>query len=276
MLFFTTICVSLVVLTAGQKHKTQSQQAPINPNQFNQDVNLTFVVSARDLPSADIIGKVDPYVKLYSSSKEKPEPEKFSTSEVVVDDPNPEFTQVFWFVWKKGTEQKWSLKFRDQDNLRPDNPLGEVTVDVDQYVANREKLNVTLDTNATVLIQKTTPLKIRLYARNLPSKDTIGKSDPFVNLYWRRGAKGDDIKFAQTSVIENEENPDWNDVIEFPNYIKGTDQWWSFQVRDHDGIGSDDDLGETLVEIDPYALKRATKIVKLGKDGKSTLAITPV
>lgn len=58
------------------------------------------------------------------------------------------------------------LEVRDVDNLRPDDPLGEVTIDLDEYVAKGEKLNVTLQNGTgTLLIQKTTPVKFSLYAR---------------------------------------------------------------------------------------------------------------
>jgi len=50
-----------------------------------------------------------------------------------------------------------------------------------------------------------------------------GKSDPLVYCYWRRGAKGEERKFHTTAVINDMENPDWTEIIEFPNYIKGTD-----------------------------------------------------
>jgi hypothetical protein len=49
-----------------------------------------------------------------------------------------------------------------------------------------------------------------------------------------------------------------------------------FKVRDHDGVGSDDDLGEALVEIDPYVAARQTKKVRLGSTGKAYLYITPM
>jgi hypothetical protein len=44
--------------------------------------------------------------------------------------------------------------------------LGEVTIDLDEYVAKGEKLNLTLvNGTGTVLIQKTTPVKFSLYGR---------------------------------------------------------------------------------------------------------------
>jgi len=47
-------------------------------------------------------------------------------------------------------------------------------------------------------------------------------------------------------------------------------------VKDHDTASSADDLGEALVEIDPYATARQTKTIRLGRAGQATLAITPL
>ncbi len=50
-----------------------------------------------------------------------------------------------------------------------------------------------------------------------------GASDPFVECFWRIGSKGNDTLFYTTKVVEDSENPDWNETIEFKNYQKGTD-----------------------------------------------------
>jgi len=167
------------------------------------------------------------------------------------------------------------LEVRDVDNLRRDDPLGEITIDLDDYVAKGEKLNVTLQNGTgTLSIQKTTPVKFSLYARALPNADTIGKSDPFTEVYWSVGSTGKKIKLGQTAVINDNENPDWKEVFEFANYIKGTDQYWTFKVLDSDPTGSDL-LGEAAVDVDSFVSKRQTKMLRIGKTGSATLAITP-
>jgi len=218
---------------------------------------------------------VDPYVKVYYTNKTVPEPIKFATTEVATDQPNPEYITIVSFVWKRGAGQKLVFKVKDSNALT-DETLGEAKVDVDEYVTKGQKTNVSLSNGGSLLIQKTTPISFRLYARNLPKMDTLSQSDPYVICYWKRSAKGDEIPFYTTKVITDMANPDWNETIEFPNYIKGTDLWWVFKVYDHDGATKDDDLGEALVEIDPYAANRQTKRVRIGKTGTSELAITPV
>ena len=53
--------------------------------------------------------------------------------------------------------------------------------------------------------------------------DTFTKSDPFVKCFWRRGSQGEEYKFYTTKSVTDVENVDWDETIEFANYIKGED-----------------------------------------------------
>jgi len=278
------VVLGAAVLISGQQRYQYQGRGVVPSSKLQGDFgilqdtkNLTFVLSANAVPNKDLLDFVDPFVKVYSTNKSAIEPEKFGTTEVVEDSENPEFTKVFWYQWKKGNQQKWTFKLRDEDALRPDDHLGEVTVDVDDYVARGEKLNVSFSDGGFLLIQKTTPIRFRLHARDVPRSDPFGgKSDPFVKCYWSRGVKGNQIKFFTTEVVDNVENVDFNQTIEFANFIPGTDQWWTFKIRDSDGINDDDHLGEVLIEVDSFVEKRQAKIARFGNDGKATLGITPV
>jgi len=61
--------------------------------------------------------------------------------------------------------------------------------------------------------------------RHLPRSDPFnGLSDPFVKVYWKRGSNGEEVKFYTTKHLSDVENADWNETIEFTNYIGGSDQ----------------------------------------------------
>ena len=51
-----------------------------------------------------------------------------------------------------------------------------------------------------------------------------GLSDPFVDVYWRSGKGGEDHLVASTSAITDEENPTFPEIIEFSNYVPGSNQ----------------------------------------------------
>jgi hypothetical protein len=66
--------------------------------------------------------------------------------------------------------QKLLFKVKS-DSFGRDDTLGEATVDVDDYVINKgQKVNVSLSNGGSLLVQKTTPTRFRLYARYLPYK----------------------------------------------------------------------------------------------------------
>jgi len=163
--------------------------------------------------------------------------------------------------------------------LGKDEAIGQVDVTIDEYVLQKNQdMTVKLNDGGSLVIKKVTPVNIRLYARMVPKMDTFGgASDPFVECYWRIGKDGNDTLFYTTKTIEDSENPDWNETIEFANYQKGTNMWWHFKVQDSDSVSGNDFVGETLVEIDPFVTKRAAKINKLSTDAKNkaTLGITP-
>jgi len=154
-----------------------------------------------------------------------------------------------------------------------------------------ENMTVSLGGAATLTIQKTTPVKFKLSANHIPKKDRLpsivaafssdeGQSDPYVKIYFRRGVGGEDKKFATTSVIDNVEDAAWDDVIEFGNYQKGTDQYWRFKLKDSDSTSKDDDIGEAILNIDSFIDSKAPKTVKIqsegGAESGSTLTITPL
>lgn len=77
--------------------------------------------------------------------------------------------------------QKWNFKVREEDRARPDEEIGEVTVDVDEYVKHGENLTVELSNGGELIIEKTTPIKFKLYVKDLPTADPFnGLPDPYV------------------------------------------------------------------------------------------------
>jgi Ca2+-dependent lipid-binding protein len=245
--------------------------------------NLTFVVTGKDLPNNGKTSKADPYVKVFhrtGGTQNGSDWTLFGTSDTIKDEASPEWNNVYSFVWKKGTNQVWHFEVKDHDTYNKDDAIGQADVNVDEYVEKNQDLTVKLSDGGTLTIKKTTPVNFRLYARNLPKMDEFGGlSDPYVLVNWRRGKEGTDIPIGtgRTETQNNLENVDWPETFEFSNYQKGTNQFWHFIVKDADSISGDDDLGEVLLEVDPFIQKRAAKVNKLSTDAnnKGTLTVTP-
>jgi len=272
------LSLGIFVLVQGQSVGPSSTTATTSSTSTLQPgINLTFVISGSGIPTKDDHSEVDAFVKVYTQTG-KQEKERIGTTEHIHDTADPEWTQVFWVLWNKGQEQKLYLVVRDHDTLDVDDDVGDTTIDLDKYVEQNQNIEGSLSEGGSLRIRGTTPTSFRLYAKELPPKDNIGAglSDAYVECYFRRGKNGTDNLFHTTAVINNEENPNWQQVIEFPNWQKGQDQYWFFKVFDSDDLSTDDFIGEVLYKVDDFATSRTQKQVALDKsDGKATLYIAP-
>jgi len=278
-----TICWCASALPQKKSGSTSTTVRPVasTPAGTQNSYNLTFVVAAKDLPVKKN-SLPDPYIKISHriGTTQTADWTPIGQTDQLEDNANPEFNNVFWFMWNKGTGQQWHFEVKNHNTISKDDTIGLVDVNVDDYVLkNNQDLTVKLSEGGNLILKKTTPVRFQLYARNLPKMDTFGgASDPFVECYWRRGRDGNDTLFFTTETQQDKENADWNEIIEFSNYQKGTSQYWHFKVFDHDSTTGNDNLGDALVEIDPFVQKRAAKINKLqsdNKDSKATLTVTP-
>jgi len=264
---------------------------------FAEERNITFVLSAKNLPPTghDDHSKLDPFVKVYETTPGHAELNSIGKTEAIFDEVNPEWIEVIWVLYKSGTQQKLRFEMKDRDLLNQDDAIGGAEVDLDDYVSKGEKITVDIKglTDAKLTMEKTTPIKFKLSGKNLPKKDKApgifqafisdeGESDPYVKCYFRKGIGGADRKYATTSTKDNTVNAEWDEEIEFGNYQPGTDQYWRFKVKDSDFPPSkDDDVGEVVLQIDPFVKENKPKEVQLqATDGSGltggTLIITPV
>jgi hypothetical protein len=270
---------SATVATVKPGSKNDPAAVPSGPgNPFN----LTFVVSARDLPVKKKGAKLDSYVKVSHKTATLQNTGDWipiGQTETLKDTVNPTFLKVFTFEWTKGFNQKWHFEVKEPHTLSKDVLIGQADVTIDEYVLQKSQdMTVKLSEGGSLVIKKVEPVSFRLYARMVPKMDPLnGASDPFVVCSWRIGKDGNNTEFYKTKVVKDSENPDWNETIEFPNYQKRADMWWHFKVYDEDSVSGNDVVGEALVEIDPFVEKRAAKSTPLSKDpkNKATLTVTP-
>ncbi|CAG7787024.1 unnamed protein product [Allacma fusca] len=249
---------------------------PTTPPVINGPLNLTFIISGKTIPSKDPASKVDAFVKVFAQTGSKDET-RLGTTDVIQDDDNPTWLNVFWVIWKRGTGQKLRLVIRDNDRFARDEDVGEVVMNLDEYVSSGQDLKALLVGGGQIHVQGTQPFKFKLFARNIPHMDSFGgKSDPFVEVYWRQGIGADHL-IATTAVINNEDNPDWVEVLEFANYRKGTQQLLYFKVYDHDGVTRNDFVGAQILDADSFVTKRQTVIVNLTtEEGKALPTNVPI
>ncbi|KAG1469155.1 hypothetical protein G6F56_003422 [Rhizopus delemar] len=80
-------------------------------------------------------------------------------------------------------------------------------------------------------------------ARKLHGEDLIGKNDPYVELWL------DDKYKQKTSVLNNTNDPVWNQTFTFPLEDNGRKHKLYMNVRDKDMIGSDE-IGEAKFDFE--------------------------
>ncbi|CAG7787157.1 unnamed protein product [Allacma fusca] len=246
-------------------------QAPSSTTPKPADTkNITFVLSASKIPSQDDYSEIDAFVKVSSVSKGG-DKERLGTTDTIRDDASPEWNNVFWVEWRKGSGQKLEFIVKDHDVLDSDDEAGEGLLDLDEFVQKDQNVTLTLSKGGELYIKGTQPIRFMLYARNVPELDRINggeaRGDPYVNLYWRKGKEGANRQFATSSVLDNDPSPDWPEVFEFDQYRKGTEQYLFFEVKDHDTLNADEHVGSYLLEADSY-VKNNTKLVVSLTDGE--------
>jgi Ca2+-dependent lipid-binding protein len=234
---------------------------PTRPPIIQGPLNLTFTISGRSLPSKDPGSPVDAFVKVFSRIGTTET--RLGTTDVIQDNEHPIWDNVFSVIWKRGQNQKLHLVIRDNDRFARDEDVGDVTLDLDEYVDKGMDLKAPIVGGGQIHIQGTKPFSFKLYARNIPHLDAFsGRSDPFVVITWRQ-ENGVDHVLGSTSVINNVDNADWPEKFEFSNYRKGAQQYLAFKLYDHDGVTINDFIGAQILDAESFAEKRQTVILKL-------------
>lgn len=83
-------------------------------------------------------------------------------------------------------------------------------------------------------------MNLYISGRKLKNLDTFSKSDPVCILYEKRGSNW--IKLAQTEMIKNNLNPDFEQAFTIPYFFEKK-QDFKFEMIDDDGGGSYDLIG---------------------------------
>ena len=109
------------------------------------------------------------------------------------------------------------------------------------------------------------PILLSISAKKLVNKDTLGKSDPFCEVY------DGDVLVGKTETIQNNLNPTFTQKIEYKYYFEKT-QLLKFSMRDNDGKKSED-LGSVTIALSEI-ISKSTVDKTLVLNGKEKGVIT--
>jgi len=207
-----------------------------------------MILSARGLRNADWVGKSDPYCTLEVSGKHGLP----GCTNVVDNNMNPEWNaEIVLGHYCLGDSITFFV--RDNDPLKKDDPLGQVTVTSAQFFEDGFEGELQLSGDGTgseaflkVRIQALHPrVTVRIVsARGLRNADWTGKSDPYCvcEIPGRADSK------TQTKAVTDQLAPVWRHSAAMPTYH--AEDALRFSVKDSDPLKQDDVLGSFTLTQD--------------------------
>jgi Ca2+-dependent lipid-binding protein len=274
------ICVALAQSAAVEKAK------------------LKIKVSGRNLVDKDNVGTSDPYYILKYSTDMGNSKTEIGRSDTITDQENPDWGNVFEFDFDRRKKQYLYFHVYDEDNLREDDNVGRVWINVADYVDKGQLTNANLDKGGYLQIksadstvdtrsgsgpagnlplpagQDSATLKFKVSATNLPTKDDVGfipgRSDPYVIIKYTEGLNGKEKDVGRTATVTSTRNPNWGDVMTF-NWNKNKDQRLHFKIYDDDNLREDDKLGNGWIEVNDYVAHGQKYTLVLPKRGILTI-----
>ena len=230
------------------------------PPESNTGIARFIVEQATDLDgSKSVVGALNPYAVLLLNGKEIHSTKHLKrTNKPIWPDGAKEFLVTDRKVARLG------VVIKDERELGTDAIIGTYQIKVDDMMhmmeqgkewyqlagATKGRVKLTLQWKPVALrgIEGTgggyiTPIGVmRLHfknARNLRNVETMGKSDPYVQVLLSGVRKGKTVTF------QNDLNPNWDEVIYVP--MHSTRERLTLEVMDYQNIGKDRSLG--LVEV---------------------------
>jgi len=283
--YYCSTCKS----TKGFLTPMATSSSLLEGNKAPVSLKLNFVASLHSMPSTEDrdVGKLEYSIVISYGAGDNVKDnckEEFGATEVVKGSLDPCFKDVFSLNWTKGKKQHLCFCIKGLYRANESVSVGfaplKVCMATDEYVQKGENLKIELEGGGYLVVQKVTPVAFKLAGMKIPRKDMFhGKSDPYVQCYWRVGENNDqdDTQFQVTKHIDDTENPEWEERVTFKNYIKGANMWLRFVMMDYDPASEDDLIGEALINAD--ALVEAKTIeTKMSGDpkGEATLIVTTV
>ena len=182
---------------------------------------------ARNLPDTDLIFNPDPYVVVEAFTSDTSSTSRRTSVKRGIT--NPTWSKV---LCMSGREFARLIKVQvfDDDVIFDDEMSTAEYIDLPGNSQSSIRHCVTSDCSAYLILdtellnQRTLKVTVK-YGRNIPDRDRLwgaGESDPYVRV---TAYKCDGERKKETSTKSNDEDPDWNETLNF-----GRDSWKKFVV----------------------------------------------
>ncbi|KAK0395910.1 hypothetical protein QR680_001483 [Steinernema hermaphroditum] len=245
---------------------------------YDQDTSTLYVhiLEAIDLPVRDITGSSDPYVRVFFL----PGASVCLRTKVHRRNLHPKFQQTLAFRGhsvKKLQDMTMVMQVMDYDRFSSDDPIGEILLPMKNvkfdkspiYWKHLQRTTVSKDQAGELMlslcylpdINRVTVSVIK--ARDLPGKDKIGTTDPYVKLWLVQ--QGNKLEKRKTSVKPQTLQPVFNESFAFQVPTKDkleeevnlvasvgsktlfTTSSFVHQVMNYDLLSSNEEIGHTII-----------------------------
>ncbi|GER57082.1 calcium-dependent lipid-binding family protein [Striga asiatica] len=183
------------------------------------------LIEAKELTNKDIIGKSDPFAELFVR------PLLISRTAHYMSQNNqtsPIWNEHFEFVVEDVATQHLTIRVYDDEGIQASELISCAQLPLGELEAGKVK-DVWLKLVKDLEIQKDQKNRATVIsAENLPAKDILGKSDPFVVLRMKKSEQT-----YKTRVLNDTLNPVWNQTFDFV-VEDGLHELLILEVYDHD------------------------------------------
>lgn len=224
---------------------------------------LVKVIRARNLDPMDLRGKsADPYVKVFLHPTDET---SHNQTRTVPKTLNPSYHEIFAFPLAEDQLRQSHLLVQvwDHDLLIPDDFIGEVIVNleacqfdgdpVDTWYPLKPQTNLNIQGDLEVSLVFRFPDKLLVTVHGATGLGRVnGLPDPFVKLQ----VPGLDAVY-HTEVQQNTTHPVWQETFEFDVTKEELDmRYVVLHVVDHSMIGSNQSLGQVILQLSDFDLER--------------------
>ncbi|KAH8070955.1 Ca2-binding protein [Aureococcus anophagefferens] len=199
----------------------------------------------RNLTNMDSVGKQDPYVKLTLGEDYNKQ------SKTITDggtDPYFEEEEMVMWIDEKGWTNDLLVQVFDED-IGTDDLIGQCHHAKEQVFELFNKVEAEHRGELLMKLQFLPAGKLTIHcltAKNLRSRDTLGRQDPYVVFT----VEGECQSISKRTHVDQDggKEPQWNEVIDM-NVVDHHELW--IECHDHDVISSDDLIGKCRISLLP-------------------------
>jgi len=146
-----------------------NKQAPVAPKVWADTQDISFKLSANNLPGKDNLGGIDPYVEIFVRDGVDGKETKIGRTATLTSTKTPQWGDTFKVKYEASKKQVLVARVWDNDNLQTDDKAGVGFVTLEDYIRRGQINTVGLSKGGSLTVQR---------ADGLPAVPPTGTGSP--------------------------------------------------------------------------------------------------